>query len=140
MILRRSDRYETERTLIRLEAKEARYIVIVEGPDHCRCQTESNGLKYQALCCVSRFQVNVTMPAAAVFHGRALKDCSNAEACRRGCDPILTDCRRDKRLTIKSGRFQPQLMTAHNIAVDADRERSDALSTDVKLQRIERTR
>lgn len=139
MTLRRSDRHETERALIRLEAEEARHVVIAESPDHCRRKTESDGLQDQALYGVSRFQVNVTMPAVPVFHSRALKDGCNAEACRRGCDPILTECRRDKRLMTKSGRFQPQLVTAHNVVVDADRKRGDVSSTDVKLQRVERT-
>lgn len=93
-------------------------MVIAICSNHGCRETKRDGLQHQVFGGVSCFEANVAMPSVSVFCGGALKDCGNADACRSGRDPILTEGGVDERFRTISWLCQKQLVAANPIAID----------------------
>jgi len=80
-------------------------LIIAVCSDHGRGEAKGDGLQHHAFGGMSGFEANIAVATVSVFYGSALKDCCNADACRRGRDPILTEGGVDERRGIISGRL-----------------------------------
>jgi hypothetical protein len=80
-------------------------LIIAVFTHHGRGEAKGDGMQQHAFGGVSGFEANIAVATVSVFYGSALKDCCNADACRRGRDPILTEGGVDERRGIISGRL-----------------------------------